>query len=366
MDKQPALDADLVFTIVSRFDQLEGSDAEVAVRSAAELAECPVGVRWSEDAEPTVWLEREGPARSTDELLLHRLHHVLRRSVPDVVPAALHMDDPALVEVLLSSGSQPEDRVRAARLLGLDDARELRVLAISAPADARQLLARALPDRVIRAATIGRVGALICQASEDTKTLSDHLDTVIVGEFPASPRAVPGPWIGIGSSVAVIEAPTSWSQAQRALRFASSTGFGRRAIAYERLRLLEVLADIPSARLREIDDVARIDQIASTPAGAVEVDTLEALCQFGTLRRTAAELHVHHSTVAARIQHVEQLMGWDLDDPMDRFLATFVLMLRRISLSTAELAGGQPPHVGHVADFSRRLSGDTAGASGHH
>ncbi|AMU22352.1 Sugar diacid utilization regulator [Mycobacteroides abscessus subsp. bolletii] len=340
MDKQPALDADEVFTIVSHFDRLDAVDAETALRAAAELAGCPVGVRWSDAAEPTVWLEREGLARATDELLLHRLRHLLNRSAPAQGATSLRIDDPALIELLLSGDAKPEERVRAARLLGLDATRELRVLAISAPASARRVLAKALPGQVIRAVTIGRVGALVCQGTGNTTTLSDHLNDVIIGEFPTSPHSAPGPWLGIGSSVAVVDAPVSWSQAQRALRFASSTGFGRRAIAYERLSLLEVLADIPAQRVREIGDVVRINQIASTTAGAVEVDTLEALCQYGTLRRTATELHLHHSTVAARIQHVEQLMGWNLDDPIDRFLATFALMLRRVSLSTTELAGG--------------------------
>ncbi|QCH25147.1 hypothetical protein [Mycobacteroides salmoniphilum] len=37
MDQQPALDADLVFSIVSHFDQLDVADVEAAVRSAGEL-----------------------------------------------------------------------------------------------------------------------------------------------------------------------------------------------------------------------------------------------------------------------------------------------------------------------------------------
>lgn len=31
-------------------------------------------------------------------------------------------------------------------------------------------------------------------------------------------------------------------------------------------------------------------------------------------------------------------MGWDFDDPVDRFLGTLVLMVRRIAMSSAELA----------------------------
>ena len=147
-----------------------------------------------------------------------------------------------------------------------------------------------------------------------------------------------GPWVGIGSGGNVFGASTSWHEALRALRFASSTGYGRRAVAYERLSSLELLADLPMDRVRRNRDVARINEIASSPTGALEVQTMEAFFVFGSLRRTAAELHVHHSTVAARLAHVQAQMGWDLDDPMDRFLATLVLMVRRIALSSAELA----------------------------
>ncbi|TDZ75528.1 hypothetical protein DE4585_01899 [Mycobacteroides salmoniphilum] len=38
MDEQPALDADLVFTIASHFDQLDVADAEAAVVGMTKLA----------------------------------------------------------------------------------------------------------------------------------------------------------------------------------------------------------------------------------------------------------------------------------------------------------------------------------------
>ncbi|CPW69753.1 Uncharacterised protein [Mycobacteroides abscessus] len=120
MDKQPALNADEVLMIVSHFDRLDAADAEAALRAAAELAGCPVGVRWSDATEPTVWLEREGPARATDELLLHRLRHLLNRAAPAQGTTSLRIDDPALIELLLSGDAKPEERARAARLLGLD------------------------------------------------------------------------------------------------------------------------------------------------------------------------------------------------------------------------------------------------------
>ncbi|WP_078314863.1 hypothetical protein [Mycobacterium sp. D16Q16] len=61
------MDADLVFTIVSHFGQLDVADTEAAVRSAGELAGSPVGVRWS-DGETVVWLECAGAMGATSAI----------------------------------------------------------------------------------------------------------------------------------------------------------------------------------------------------------------------------------------------------------------------------------------------------------
>ncbi|KUH95553.1 helix-turn-helix domain-containing protein [Mycobacterium sp. IS-3022] len=355
-----------VLRIIAYFDELDESaaSADTVVRSAALLAECPVGARWasgvvvrydsvgeldttgsvpaapSVDDEPVVWVERGGGPSELDPVLIDRVSHSLRRVLTrsSVTP---QLGDPALLEVVLSEKEHREDRARAIRLLGLDETRKVRVLAVSAqsPSDALQIITRELADVAVRTVAIGNATAVLCQHAGDTRALSDGLERAIVDAFPP-PRRVNsdrGPWVGIGSSGSVLAAPTSWHQAMRALRFASSTGYGRRAIAYERLSLLELLADLPLDRVRGNREMARIDEIAATPTGALAVQTVEAFLVFGSLRRTAAELHVHHSTVAARLAQVARTMGWDLDDPMDRFLATLVLMVRRIALSSEEL-----------------------------
>lgn len=88
----------------------------------------------------------------------------------------------------------------------------------------------------------------------------------------------------------MLAAATSWEQARRALRFASSTWFGRRVIAFDRLGSLDLLADLPVQRLLGTRDVMRVNEFAATETGKAAVDTLEAFCVFGSLRRTAAEL----------------------------------------------------------------------------
>ncbi|ORA26983.1 PucR family transcriptional regulator [Mycobacterium aquaticum] len=358
------LDAASVLRITAVFDHLIESKAgaDRMLATAAAIAGCAVGARWVSgevlrcDAEgrmpptrhvpdavsgvdPEVWLERDGAGYPLDPVLLDRLRHALRVRAAGAV--ALHIDDPALLEVVLSAKEYREERARAIRLLGLDENRPVCVLAVSAasPPAALRIITDQLGDRSVRSVTIGSAIAVLCQGALDTRDLAEALEAAIVTAFPAplTTESDRGPWVGIGSCTGVFAAATSWHQALRALRFASSTGFGRRAIAYDRLSALELLAELPREQVLQNPDVARINKFAATPAGASAIDTFEAFCVFGSLRAAAAELHVHHSTVAARIAAVEEEMGWHLDDPIDRFLATLTLMVRRITLSSSEL-----------------------------
>ncbi len=358
-----------VLRLVAQFDALEEqeADADAAVRFAALAAQCPVSVCWpggavvrydasgrpdpvagdrvpvSDGPEPVAWLERDGSGHPLDDVLLDRLRRVVRRVAARTgVSGTPHLGDPALPEVVLSGKEHREDRARAIRLLGLDETRPTCVLAASghSPAETVRLITGELPVTTVRSAVIGNATAILCQGTFDIRELSDRLERVVVEHFPATvnTHAAAGPWVGIGSVGTAFSASTSWHEAVRALRFASSTGFGRRVVAYERLSSLELLADLPIDRVRRNRDVARINEIAATPAGELDVETTEAFFVYGSLRRTAAELHVHHSTVAARLARIQARMGWDFEDPVDRFLGTLVLMVRRIALSSAELA----------------------------
>ncbi|MGW4533364.1 PucR family transcriptional regulator [Nocardia sp. NPDC004340] len=406
-----------VLRLITHFDAFDESaaNADTVIRAAALLAECPAGASWpsgtvirydaagrlllataapadASGSDPAVWLERPPQQRPADTsarphpldgVVLDRLRHCLRVVAARQVADPLRMDDPALLEVVLSEKERREDRVRAMRLLGLDPGRATRVLAVAGPgaAEAVRIIGEYVP--ILRQAVIGATTAVLVQdltalggadgrgavsaighhaaALGQTATgpgrpsmvdrgLSDTLNAAVVHAFPASQAGAAGPWIGVGERLPALAAAASWEQARRALRFASSTWHGRRVIAFERLGALELLADLPVQRLLGTADVTRINEFAATEAGALAVDTLEAFCVFGTLRRTATELHLHHSTVAARIAQVEAVMGWDVDDALDRFTATLVLFVRRMALSSAQLsapAAVDPTSVGH-------------------
>ncbi|MFE3543166.1 PucR family transcriptional regulator [Nocardia sp. NPDC059177] len=349
--------------VVEYFDDLAESDAnaDTVLRAAAALAECPAGARWPSGtvirydaagrllaaapppaaafgSDPQVWLERAGTVRAFDEVLVARLRHCLRVTARRGAAGPTGLADPALLEVVLSEEQRRADRVRALRLLGVDPARPICLLAVSGPGTAAAV--RIIAERValVRSTVLGTTTAVLVQDCGSCRELSDVLDTAVVQAFPAARRPAEGPWVGMGEQLPALAAATSWEQARRALRFASSTWHGRRVVAFERLGALALLGELPLERLLGAPDVVRLNDFASTEAGALAVDTLEAFCVFGSLRRTAEELHLHHSTVAARIGQVEAVMGWQMSEALDRFMATLSLMMRRIALSSAELS----------------------------
>ncbi|MFG1923456.1 helix-turn-helix domain-containing protein [Cryptosporangium sp. NPDC048952] len=149
-------------------------------------------------------------------------------------------------------------------------------------------------------------------------------DTVRVGRG--------GVRVGVGGNVDGLAAEASWAQARLALRFASAAGSPADAVVdHDELGPLALLADIPTARLREQPDVRALDALARTDSGALDVAALEAFCRTGSLRQAAATLYLHHSSVAARLAHVEDALGWHLDDPRDRFRAQLALWARKLA-----------------------------------
>ncbi|MCB0927622.1 MAG: hypothetical protein KDB70_06840 [Mycobacterium sp.] len=156
------------------------------------------------------------------------------------------------------------DRGRAIRLLGFDESRDVRVLAVSAdvPATLRLVLG-ALSGGRVATATLGRTVAVLYPGGPAARPLGDAIEAAIAAAYPA-PRTRPGdrgPWVGIGSETGIFAAPKSWSEALGALRFASSTGYGRHVVAYERLGVLELLARLPAERIAANHDIARINEI---------------------------------------------------------------------------------------------------------
>ncbi|WP_055586990.1 PucR family transcriptional regulator [Peterkaempfera griseoplana] len=361
-------DAATAVRVIAHFEALLGVavDATALVRSTAGLAECPAGLeladgrtmRFGPDGMALpgapgemsgavalgpagrVWLERQGGPGPLDELVLEWMAIAAR--VLDGAPrraGAPHVADPALVELVLSEREAVEDRARALRLLGMAPDVPLRVAAAAGGegdpgVQAVAVLGRSALQGTVRVAGLGPLGVALIQRREGTASPAAELLSVVGGSDAVcgGPRdSVRGVRVGVGAAVAPLEAGASWTQARSALRFAVAGDPVEAVVDHDELGPVALLADIPVERLRAQPEVRALQELAGREAGELNIAALAAFCRTGSLRQAAAGLHLHHSSVAARLAHVEDAMGWRLRDPQDRFRAQLALYARRLS-----------------------------------
>ncbi|RKN39025.1 PucR family transcriptional regulator [Streptomyces hoynatensis] len=367
-----SLDADAAaaFRVIAHFQALltDGAvDPVLLVRSTAGLAGCPAGleladgrrVRFAPDGAALpgvpgrisgsvplrpagrVWLERGGEPGPFDALVLEWMA-IAAGVGPSRAAPSPQAADPALVELVLSEREAIEDRTRALRLLGLTPALPLRVVAVSGDSGAEAggravtLLARGGTSAAVRVATVGPLAAALVQAQEGTAGLAAELRQVVTEwrreRLPGHPRAR-SVRFGIGGAVAAAQAAASWAQAKTALRFAAGGGFEEEVVDYETLGPLALLAEVPAARLRAEPGVRALAELATQDGGDLSIAALAAFCRTGSLRQAAVALHLHHSSVAARLAGAETALGWRLREPEDRLRAQLALHAWRLSTS---------------------------------
>ncbi|WP_172383065.1 helix-turn-helix domain-containing protein [Streptomyces sp. MNP-20] len=308
-------------------------DLPALARASAGLAECPAGIRLHGAGRPirfspdgteasapaptasstasitldeeeigAVWLERTGPAGPLDEVLLDRLAIAAAAVVERYGPARTTMADPALVELAISGDSDAAARARALRLLGFATGVPLRVVAVRSSVPLDRISAALCPDRPVKAAPLGDVGVVLASA-------------VAVDRLPAGVRA------GIGTA----DSPErSWGEARTALRFTTER---RPVVPYDSLGALALLAQVPQDAARGNADVAAIGLVAGAPE---DLETLEAYCATGSLRRAADRLHLHHSSVARRLDLIGKALGIELTTPAGLIRATLALTAWRL------------------------------------
>ena len=306
-------------------------DLPVLARASAGLAECVAGIRlhgtgqvirFSPDGRPasgppapasctqpitlddeeigTVWLERPGPGFLLDEVLLDRLALAAAAVVERYGPARTTMADPALVELVISAGSDDAARARALRLLGFAADSPVRVVAVRSSLPLDQLGSLICPSRPVKAAPLAGVGVLLVSAVDPAG-------------IPAGVRA------GIGAAVSP---DRSWCEARTALRFTTER---QPVVHYADLGALALLAEIPQETARGNADVAALARL-----NPEDLETLDAYCATGSLRRAADLLHLHHSSVARRLDQIGEALGIELTDPTGLVRARLALTARRL------------------------------------
>ncbi|WP_129842997.1 helix-turn-helix domain-containing protein [Streptomyces sp. RFCAC02] len=250
----------------------------------------------------TAWLERPGRPDPLDEVLLARFAIAVAAVVERYGPARTTMADPALVELVISADSDEAARARALRLLGFAPDLPVRVAAVRSRVPLDRIAGLICPARPVKAAPIADTGVILAT-------------TVDAARFPAGTRA------GISHA----HSPDlAWQQARTALRF---TGPGRPVVQHDELGALALLAEIPPDASRENADVQGVARVAGSPD---DLETLDAYCATGSLRRAAETLHLHHSSVARRVEQIGRTLGLDLASPTGLTRARIALTAWRL------------------------------------
>lgn len=341
--------------IIGFFDRLVENRADVhaLVRAAADLAECPAGlrdprgavvVRYDEHGRPlapargtvsldrafgsdsdghgVVWLERASGPASLDEMLLERMAVAADVIVYRADRGRLREGDPTtLLPVLLSGQASRAETRRIVGLLGFRTDRDLTTVAVRPvgdPADEAHALSAALGRAavgLVRGTAFAEEIALVSAVELPADLVGDVLD----GRGYA----------GLGGCRPIDRLGESWAQARTALRFARAGGPAP-VVRFADLGPAALLAHVPGGESMRNPDVQVIARLAATAGGREELAMVEGLCRTGSLRRTAAELHMHHSSVAHRVQKVEQALGYSLDTPEMLFRAMLAIRLWRL------------------------------------
>jgi hypothetical protein len=290
--------------------RLHGSARTIRMSPAGGEAQAPpppsastsLPVTLDEEEIGTVWLERADPAGPLDELLLDRFAIAAAAVVERYGPARTTMADPALVELVISADGDDAARNRALRLLGFAADLPVRVAAVRSRLPLDRIGALVCPNRLVKAAPVAGVGVLLAAA-------------VDADRFP------PGVHAGLGAA----DSPErSWCEARTALRFATDR---RPVVNYGGLGALALLAQVPPEAVRANADVAAIARLAEQPE---DLDTLDVYCATGSLRRAAELLHLHHSSVARRLEQIGRVLGVDLAEPTGLARARLALVSWRL------------------------------------
>jgi hypothetical protein len=391
LGKLSALDhsAESAVRVIAYFDALIDGHAglDALVRGAAVLSGCPAGLHDAErhlairidpdgrrlestsgparpewpgaaldGAGARVWLERDGSPLELDAMIVERLAAGVR-VVLDRTRGRAASRDPALVEVLVDRHADADTRAGAARRLGLAAGSSARVVA-STPISTPDGTPGGTPPGTLGSASggalggtpRGTLGGALAGPPHDLPAVLRRRHTVL-GQVDLSvvPHSAdwtsdpaPGRRFGIGPQTPVEELPGSWEGALVALRLtAGGTALdpGPRQLRYEELGGLALLATSVPAAAARIPDVAALEKLGGQVPWALA--TLDAIAEHASLRRAAASLHVHHSTLQERVAQLARVLGYPLDTAAGHNRLYLALVLRRLHRN-----GDLPPSGG--------------------
>lgn len=144
---------------------------------------------------------------------------------------------------------------------------------------------------------------------------------------------------GIGSHRSPADIEKSWRDALRTHALRSMMGSPRTAVAHDAALLL-ALADMPSSWVdRAGFHGANLRRVVGD-VGSRDWDFLEAYLEERSLRKAAARVFLHHTSLDARLRRVSEELGVDLMDPGIQFELLLMMRVLRVESLLARLDSG--------------------------
>lgn len=229
------------------------------------------------------------------------------------------------IDLLLDSSSSEIAQRWARKQLALTPETQLRVAICSGQADRVENFI----------ATISGVERIVARTSRRDKTL------VLLAAGGSGPLEVPGVPTGVraahGRVVGAEHAPVAYRTARDAYRFARPSPHDvgpYQAVAGVwldggRLSGLAAMCRLEREEIEIVPDVKILAALADQHGEHV-LQLLEAYATTDSLRKAAAQIHVHHNSVSYWVQKAENELGYSLTEPYRRAQLFICLCLYRL------------------------------------
>jgi hypothetical protein len=332
----PGTDVGVITTLTAT--RLRGRETGIVDVDGAEVVAASV-----DDAGGRIgvcWLDQgEEPWRPIDELVVQRLSSAAAINsvrLRDERATRSRLDYAAL-EQLLSTPMNDEEAAEAVRRAGLRPGRDLMALAARpkpggnvGPEALAQSLSRGLEKSGLssRSGVIGRTAAVVVEAGG---TIDEVLDAAVANMSRLGVNIE----VGAGAAGPASALHSSWRQAAQALLLRPVMALASPITHFEELGVLHLLAEIPTGDLALYPDVVRVAGLEATGAPVSDLDLLERYLATMSLRQTAQQVLLHHTTVQYRLKRIKQVLGVDLQDPSARLRTQIAILLYRIERAAA-------------------------------
>lgn len=134
----------------------------------------------------------------------------------------------------------------------------------------------------------------------------------------------------LGSRKNIFQAFDSLETAKKSIHL-TSLELGPRFVDFETLGPLMHIAAISPTQARETPLVEQLTYVSQSEIGFGEIIALDTFCKHQSLRAASVEMHMHHSSLAHRLNNIEKKLKVDLNNSQDFLAVGIALQLFRIS-----------------------------------